>query len=169
MKRWTTVLMVALLASLASASRLEAAQQSGDEQRALRERIEARYDVVPLSEGVVLRPKTRMRDVRFIEISDGGISINGDPVSGRELRERLGGDADSILRPRISRLTSGATSSGRERQFLNRSPMRLSKPRRRPRRPPSGDDPDTPAATASACSATSSWSATRRSRDRWSP
>jgi hypothetical protein len=90
--------MVALLASLAFASRLEAGQQSGDEQRALRERIEARYDVVPLSEGLVLRPKTRMRDVRFIEISDGGISINGDPVSGRELRERLGGDADSILR-----------------------------------------------------------------------
>jgi hypothetical protein len=72
-------------------------QLPADEQRALRERIEQRYDIVPLSAGVALRPKSPRGDVRLIEISD-TIAINGVPVSGRELRERVGADADAILR-----------------------------------------------------------------------
>jgi hypothetical protein len=71
---------------------------STNDQRALRERAEARFEVVPLSDAVALRPKTRLQDVRLIEIGDGGITINGDPVSGREVRERLGTDADLVLR-----------------------------------------------------------------------
>ena len=73
------------------------------EQRSLRSQVEQRFDVVPLTNGVALTPKERTRDVRLIEISQGIISINGTPVSGRELRERLNGDADMILR--ISYLT----------------------------------------------------------------
>src|SRR6266513_90960 len=65
--------------------------------RSKRARIEQRYDVVPLSGGVALRPKSPRDDVRLIEISD-TIAINGVPVSGRELRERVGADADAILR-----------------------------------------------------------------------
>jgi hypothetical protein len=68
-----------------------------EEQRALRAQIEARFDVVPLSSGIALRPKTARGDVRLIEISD-TVAINGVPVSGRELRERLGADADNVLR-----------------------------------------------------------------------
>ena len=75
-----------------------AAQQvPADERPALRARIEQRYDVVPLSSGVALRPKSSRGDVRLIEISD-TIAINGVPVSGRELRERVGGDANAVLR-----------------------------------------------------------------------
>ena len=70
---------------------------STDEQQALRTRIEQRFDVVPLSGGVALTPKSPRGDVRLIEISD-TIAINGVAVSGRELRERVGADADSILR-----------------------------------------------------------------------
>jgi len=92
----TTVLTVAV--AIAAAPVHAAPQQvPADEQRALRARIEQRYDVVPLSVGVALRPKSSRGDVRLIEIS-GTIAINGVPVSGRELRERLGGDADAILR-----------------------------------------------------------------------
>ena len=85
-----------LAAAIATAT-LDAAQAAADEPRALRARIEQRYDVVPLSRGVALRPKSPRGDVRLIEISD-TIAINGVPVSGRELRERVGADADAILR-----------------------------------------------------------------------
>src|SRR5687768_18450709 len=68
------------------------AQRSGEDRQALRERIEQRYDVVPLSDGLALRPKTRGRDVRLIEVTDGAIAINGATVSGRELRDRAGAE-----------------------------------------------------------------------------
>src|SRR6266516_3450082 len=108
MKRLTppldTVLALTVLAStvftvaVAITANVHAAQQvPADEHEALRARIEQRYDVVPLSGGVALRPKSPRDDVRLIEISD-TIAINGVPVSGRELRERVGADADTILR-----------------------------------------------------------------------
>ena len=74
-----------------------ARQVSNDDQQALRTRIEQRFDVVPLSGGVALTPKSPRGDVRLVEISD-TIAINGVQVSGRELRERLGADADTVLR-----------------------------------------------------------------------
>jgi hypothetical protein len=83
--------------AIAAANVHAAPQVPADEQQALRARIEQRYDVVPLSGGVALRPKSPRGDVRLIEISD-TIAINGVPVSGRELRERVGADADAILR-----------------------------------------------------------------------
>jgi len=67
------------------------------EDRALRSRIEARYDVVPVANGIALTPKTANPDVRLIEISD-TISINGTVVTGRELRDRVGDDADDVLK-----------------------------------------------------------------------
>jgi hypothetical protein len=54
---------------------------------------------------VGLRPKTTMADVRLIEVGD-TISINGVTVTGRELREKVGADADAILR--LSYLDEGA-------------------------------------------------------------
>jgi hypothetical protein len=89
------VLALALVGALAAGA--SAGQPSADEQQALRARIEAGYDVVPLSDGVALRPKTRRSDVRLVEITD-TIAINGSPVTGLELRDRLGEDADVILK-----------------------------------------------------------------------
>jgi hypothetical protein len=109
MKRLTRPLHTALLTilmstacavavAIAAATVHAAAQQApADEPQALRARIEQRYDVVLLSGGVAFRPKAPRGDVRLIEISD-TIAINGVPVSGRELRERVGADADAILR-----------------------------------------------------------------------
>jgi hypothetical protein len=95
MKRWTGLLITLVI--VAAIVRTPAQSLSAEEQQALRARIEQRYDVVPLTDGVALRPKSRTGDVRLIEISD-TIMINGSIVSGRELRERLGADADAILR-----------------------------------------------------------------------
>ena len=91
-----TALAAAIL--IMSASGYGAARQaSNDDQQALRTRIEQRFDIVPLSGGVALTPKSPRGDVRLVEISD-TIAINGVQVSGRELRERLGADADTVLR-----------------------------------------------------------------------
>ena len=89
--------VVAIIAVSGAAVRAAAEQTiPAAEQRALRERIERRYDIVPLSNGVALRPKTPRGGIRLIEIAD-TIAINGVPVTGRELRDRVGEDADAIL------------------------------------------------------------------------
>jgi hypothetical protein len=98
MKRWTTAaaflaIVVATLTVTAVAS-----QDAIRDERDLRAKIEARYDVVPLSSGLALTPKSRNRDLRLIEVSNGVVAVNGVPVTGRELRERVGEDADAILR-----------------------------------------------------------------------
>src|SRR5688572_16971391 len=136
----------AFLAMLAiSAAVVQAAGQrpAADEQRALRERLEQRYDVVLLSGGVGLRPKARMDDVRLIEITD-TIALNGVPVSGRELRDRVGADADSILR--LSYLDPDA----RRELFADNTPVEAPErpdradPPARPERPVPPDRPELP-------------------------
>lgn len=65
---------------------------------ALRREIERRFDVLPLQDGIALRPKSSARRVRSIEITERAIAIDGMTVTGAELRERLGDDADPIIR-----------------------------------------------------------------------
>jgi hypothetical protein len=89
--------LLVTIAMLAAAAGARAQRLTTDEQQTLRARIEQRFDIVLLTGGVGLRPKSRTADVRLIEISD-TIAINGVPVSGRELRDRVGADADAILR-----------------------------------------------------------------------
>ena len=95
MRSWMTVLLAVIITAASAAA---AAQLSPEEQRSLRTRLEERYDIVPLTDGVAFRPKTRIPDVRLIEISDVAVSVNGAAVTGRELREKLGADAELILR-----------------------------------------------------------------------
>ena len=102
MKRWTLVFLTAALVSVADMPALS--QSISKEQRDLRSRIEERYEVVPSSNAIALVPKTRERDVRLIDISQGVIAINGVTVTGKELRDRLGSDADLIVR--LSYLTA---------------------------------------------------------------
>jgi hypothetical protein len=132
------------IVALAAGAAVTAAQLPTDEQRALRTRIEERYVVVPLDDGVILRPRAQMRDVRLVEIAGGTVSVNGATVSGRELRERLGGDADAVLR--LSYLTSaqlralfepagGAAEPSGESQPPLERPERTESEREAPRRP----------------------------------
>jgi len=53
------------------------------------------YRVLLIRDGIVLTPRTGPS--RSIEIRDGAIAIDGTTVSGRELRDRVGGDADLLL------------------------------------------------------------------------
>jgi hypothetical protein len=67
----------------------------------LRQQIERRYEVLPLRNGLALRPKSPVRGargVRSIELTDGTIAIDGTPATGAELRATLGADADLVLR-----------------------------------------------------------------------
>jgi hypothetical protein len=63
----------------------------------LREQVEQRFDVLTVQDGLALRPKSPVRDVRWVEVSDGMIRVNGAPVSGVELRDKLGDDAVVVL------------------------------------------------------------------------
>lgn len=105
MKRLTALLIALLLTAPHGVA--AAGQQAGPaEDSSLRTTLEARFDIVPLTNGVGLRPKTAGGDVRLIEVTDGSILVNGAPVSGQELRQRLGADADAVLR--VSYLTAAA-------------------------------------------------------------
>lgn len=76
---------------------------------ALRQQIQRRYDVLPLRNGLALKPKSPLsgaRGVRSIELTDGMIALDGTPATGAELRDRLGADADLVLR--LSYLDDGA-------------------------------------------------------------
>lgn len=62
----------------------------------LRARLESRFEIVPIADGVVLTPRFRTQ-IKSVELSDATIAIDGTPVSGPELRERLGNDANLVL------------------------------------------------------------------------
>jgi len=83
------------------------AQGEADRQAtaALKDQIEQRFDVRPIQGGVVLIPKRGNRDVRVIEVRSGDIALDGDPVTGAELRRRLGDDDAGLVR-RLSYLDS---------------------------------------------------------------
>ncbi|MCI0345250.1 MAG: hypothetical protein L0221_07370, partial [Chloroflexi bacterium] len=93
--------MLALLSAPGSEAAVTgpSSQRSGERRSIdeLRDRIEARFDILPLSRGIALRSKARRPAVLVEIMTDGEIAIDGAPVSGREIRERLGTDADLIL------------------------------------------------------------------------
>jgi hypothetical protein len=62
----------------------------------VRMRVEKRFVVLPIGNGVVLTPRFNT-DVRSIEVADSTIAIDGNPVSGGELKQRLGDDAALVL------------------------------------------------------------------------
>jgi hypothetical protein len=98
-----TVLTAAVLAVL-TALTLTAQSGSG----ALRSRVAARFEILPIANGLVLTPRFRT-SVKTIELSDSRIAIDGLPATGSEVRERLGADADLVLQ--LSYLTPEARRS----------------------------------------------------------
>jgi hypothetical protein len=65
---------------------------------ALAAQLTERYDLLALEDGLGLVPHDRDVGFRLIEVRDGGVALNGEIVTSGELRERLGPDADLILR-----------------------------------------------------------------------
>lgn len=74
-----------------------AAQSAAAVDPALKQRVERRFRVLPVSDGVVLTPLRPVRGVQSIEVRRGVIAVNGTPTTGAQLRERLGPDADLVL------------------------------------------------------------------------
>lgn len=97
MKTRADIYVAVLLAVLVAASGQVAAQTGSTDTAALRASIERRFDVLPLRDGVALRPKAAASGVRSIEITSGLIAIDGQPATGVELRDKLGADADLVL------------------------------------------------------------------------
>jgi hypothetical protein len=93
-----TAALAALVALPATSGDGVFAQPASGQDDALRQRLEQRFDVIPLQNGVLLRPKSGDGRVRSIEVIDGAIAIDGASATGAELRNRLGGDADLVLR-----------------------------------------------------------------------
>lgn len=89
-------LLLAMAGGLLSAG-LATAQPSAADPTSLRTQVERRYDALPLRDGVALRPKSATTGIRSIEITRGSIAIDGAAVTGAELRDRLGADADLML------------------------------------------------------------------------
>lgn len=92
------VRVVLALVALSAVISVRAAEQpapAAADDAALRRQIEARFDVVPLRDGIALAGRTADRR---IEIDRGVVLSRGVPLSGDELRRRFGADADLVLR-----------------------------------------------------------------------
>jgi len=95
---WKTLvfyLFALATACLAEGDRLSA-QTSADDSATLRSRIERRFEVFPLKDGALLRPKDR-RGFGSVEVTGGAVAVDGKPVTGAELRDALGADAALVL------------------------------------------------------------------------
>jgi hypothetical protein len=63
----------------------------------VRSSVEKRFEIVPIANGVVLTPRFET-SIKSIEVTESAIAIDGAPVTGREVNDRLGSDADLVLR-----------------------------------------------------------------------
>ncbi len=87
--------------SAATADRSPAMEpRAHDEERRLQRlkgRVEERWRIVRVREGLVLVPRRSSEKLRGIELTRNEVLVDGLPVTGAELRERLGGDGETIL------------------------------------------------------------------------
>lgn len=114
-----------------------AAAQAPAVDPALKARVERRFRVLPVRDGVVLTPRREVRGVQSIEIRDGVIALDGTPTTGAQLRERLEEDADLVLQ--VSYLPQDALSNWA-------GPRPVPEPPAPPATPPADRPADTPAA-----------------------
>src|ERR1700710_1635837 len=70
------------------------AQERGEPRRA----VESRFEVLPVSGGVLLKPRQPKAGISSVEVTGGRIAVNGEAVSSRTLRDWLGADAEPVIR-----------------------------------------------------------------------
>ena len=85
---WHSRVLAAVVVSVALGVALHARQ--GDMIAQLRDQLSTRYDIVALQGGVGFVPRDRTAGVRLIEVRDGSVSVDGQSLTGRELRDKLG-------------------------------------------------------------------------------
>ncbi len=91
--KYVVVISLALLSGSPAftQTRTPAAQDTS----ALKSRVEQRFQILPLANGVLLTPKFKTT-IRSIEVTD-VIAVDGSTASGRELQDKLGTDANLVL------------------------------------------------------------------------
>ena len=148
------LLLVALFALLTfTATTARAEHPGGAARRAgLAAEIEARYEVLPARDGVVLRPRSAGCGILAIEVADGEVAIDGVPADEDEVRRQA--------RPRGRRRAPPRRAGRRPRRGLcsisaapaGCRPRRRRRPRlrRRRRRPRPRSRRSRPSGTASA-------------------
>jgi hypothetical protein len=119
------LLLVLALAGPSAAAR-PAFAQPDEELARLRGRLEERWRLVPLRDGVLLGPRRPSAMLKGLEVSASGLSIDGEPLTRLALASRLGPDAPAVLqladldgsaRARVlPRLASGVQSDARAEQ-----------------------------------------------------
>jgi len=96
-------LVLAFVAGVGAAMAIEPLMAAQETQAAapvdpaLKARVERRFRVLPVRDGIVLTPRREVPGVQSIEIRDGVIAVDGTATTGAQLRERLGPDADVVL------------------------------------------------------------------------
>ncbi|HSS78572.1 MAG TPA: hypothetical protein VLV54_17735 [Thermoanaerobaculia bacterium] len=71
---------------------------SAEERTNLRQGLESRYEVLPVRDGIVLKPRQHRAGISAIEVTADGVAVNGERVTARTLHDWLGADADLVLR-----------------------------------------------------------------------
>lgn len=64
----------------------------------LREQVERRFEVLPVSDGLLLRPREPMAGIRALEVRDGELAIDGKAAEAEELEQRIGVAAAAPVR-----------------------------------------------------------------------
>ncbi|MBI3047098.1 MAG: polymer-forming cytoskeletal protein [Acidobacteria bacterium] len=87
--------------------------QAGSAVTDLAAKLRERFDIVALQQGVALVPRQAGSGVRLIQVEGGVVAVDGQTLTGAQLRERLAGDADlvvqvSFLTPQQQRELAGA-------------------------------------------------------------
>jgi hypothetical protein len=96
-RMFVTALMLAILAgSPSSVASGQILPQTGTDLRVLETRLQNRFQILPIDNGVVLTPKFKT-GIRAVEVTDLAIAVDGTVVTGSELREKLGTDSDLIF------------------------------------------------------------------------
>ncbi len=113
-------------------------------ERNVRDAVLARFRVLPVQNGIVLVPLSRIQGVDNIELREGTIAINGHPATGGEVRQALGRDAGPVLE------LSYVELEAQRRMFLSSEPAAPANPQppaAEPSgpRPPHGAEPVEPA------------------------
>ena len=93
-RRGRAALPVLALLALALLPCLAQAQDGAD----LRRAIEQRYEVLPIRDGVLLKPRAERLGVRSIELAGDSLAVNGERLSPEVLRAWLAEEAEPVLR-----------------------------------------------------------------------
>lgn len=91
----TRVLVLISLLSVGVTSVPQAQTPNGAAE--LRGQLLARYDIVPLQQGVALVPRRQGASVRMIQVVDGVVTVDGETLTGGQLSDKLGRDAHLVV------------------------------------------------------------------------